>query len=318
MKGKTIQISPRCILPLVFALLILLISACGRKDTGTAGGEGYTFTDDLGREVTVESHERVAVLLGSYADMWVLAGGEVCAAPVDAFEDFELPMEGAVNLGETKQLSLEMLLSADPDLVLASTNTPQHLEWQQSLESAGITVVYFDVNCFQDYLRVLKICTDITGQPEKYEQYGNGIQDRIDEILSLYQEEEPRTVLYLRASATSIRAKGNSGNVLGEMLESLGCINIADADDSLLENLSVESILLQNPDYILIVQSGDDQEGTKKNVEAMFAENPVWNELDAVREGRVHILDKHLYNMKPNARWAEAYETLAQILYGES
>ncbi len=81
--------------------------------------------------------------------------------------------------------------------------------------------------------------------------------------------------------------------------------------------MSVESILLQDPDKILIVQSGDDAEGMKQNVEKMFYENPIWNELSAVKSGEVYFLDKHLYNLKPNARWAEAYEKLAEILYGE-
>ena len=277
----------------------------------------YRFTDDLGREVVVDSWERVATLVGSYADMWVLAGGDVCAAPVDAFEDFDLPLpEETVNLGETKRLSLEQLLASSPDLVLASTNTPQHLEWQQALEGAGITVAYFDVACFDDYLRMLKICTDITGKPERYEQYGVDIQNKIEEILKRNADAEPLTVLTMRASATSIRAKNSQGNVLGEMVESFGCINIADADESLLENLSIESIMLQNPDRIFIVQSGDDTEGTKQNIENMFQENPLWKELDAVKNGHVHLLDKHLYNLKPNARWAEAYEHLEDILYG--
>lgn len=293
-----------------------VLMACGRMDNG--GGSAYTFTDDLGREVTVDSHERVAALLGSYADMWVLAGGNVCAAPDDAFEDFDLPLsEETVNLGGTKRLSMELLLGASPDFVLASTNTPQHLEWQQALEGAGVTVAYFDVNCFEDYLRVLKICTDITGEKERYQQYGVEIQNQISEILERNKDSAPQTVLVMRASATSIRAKNSSDNVLGEMLESFGCVNIADGDESLLENLSVESIMLQNPDRIFIVQSGDDTEGTEKNVENMFRENPLWNELDAVKEGRVHFLDKHLYNLKPNARWAEAYETLEDILYAQ-
>lgn len=299
--------------------VIYSLAGCGQVPGAEENRDGaYTFTDDLGREVTVDSPEQVASLLGSYADMWVLAGGNVCAAPEDAFDDFDLGLpEETVNLGETKKLSLELLLGADPDFVLASTNTQQHLEWQQSLEGAGITVAYFDVACFEDYLRVLKICTDITGQPERYEQYGTDIQIRINEILEKYKTEEPKTVLFLRASATSIRAKGNEGNVLGEMLESFGCVNIADTDDSLLENLSLESILLLNPDKILIVQSGDDIEGTRENVETMFRENPLWNELGAVKNGQVHVLDKHLYNLKPNARWAEAYEELEKILYPE-
>ena len=310
-------------LMLAFAVLAVAawcLGGCGRgQEQEAAGGEeSYTFTDDLGREVSVQSHERVAVLLGSYGDMWYLAGGEVCAAPEDAFDDFDLPLkEGTVNLGETKRLSLELLLSTEPDLVLASTNTQQHLDWRQSLEGAGITTAYFDVACFEDYLRVLKICTDITGRPERYVQYGTDIQKQIQEVLARCEGKESLSVLVMRASATSIRAKNSSGNVLGEMLAGFGCVNIADSEESLLENLSVESIALCNPDRIFIVQSGDDTEGTKKNIEAMFRENHLWNELEAVKEGQLYFLDKHLYNLKPNARWGEAYEILEGMLYGE-
>ena len=53
-------------------------------------------------------------------------------------------------------------------------------------------------------------------------------------------------VLYLRASASSIRAKNSKGSVLGEMLAALGCVNIADSDSSLLENLSMEHILMED------------------------------------------------------------------------
>ena len=44
----------------------------------------YTFTDDLGREVTIDKPQRAAALLGSFADIWYLAGGEVIASADDA------------------------------------------------------------------------------------------------------------------------------------------------------------------------------------------------------------------------------------------
>ena len=40
-----------------------------------------------------------------------------------------------------------------------------------------------------------------------------------------------------------------------------------------------------------------------------------WQELTAVREGRVHTLDKGLYSLKPNERWAEAYEHLVELIW---
>jgi len=106
--------------------------------------------------------------------------------------------------------------------------------------------------------------------------------------------------------------------VLGEMLKALGCINIADSDISLLENLSVEHILLQDPDFIFIVQQGDDPEAIRKHVDAFFAQQPALAQLTAVKEGRVFIMDKTLYSLKPNARWGEAYEKLEAILANEN
>lgn len=285
--------------------------------------QGYTFTDALGREVTVENPKRVAALLGSYADIWYLAGGEVIASADDAWDDFDLPLpEDAVNLGMTKELSLEKLFEANPDFVLASSNTKGNVEWLETLESAGITVAYFEVNDFSDYLNFLKICTDITGRSDLYEKNGLAIAEQIEEVIRcsegrIAQKGEAPTILSLRASSTFIRAKNSKDNVLGEMLASLGCVNIADHEESLLENLSIEQIILQDPDYIFFIQQGDNEEGTKENINSFIAENPAWSELTAVKEGRVYLLEKELYALKPNDRWAEALENLERILTDE-
>jgi iron complex transport system substrate-binding protein len=162
---------------------------------------------------------------------------------------------------------------------------------------------------------MLKVCTDLTGRPDLYEQHGLQVQAEIDEAVEKAKARgtSPK-VLYLRASASSIRAKNSKGSVLGEMLKNLGCVNLADSDSSLLENLSMEHILMEDPDFIFFVQLGDDTEGTRENMERFFAENPAWASLTAVREGRVILLDKKLYNMKPNARWGEAYLALEEVL----
>ena len=304
----------------IFAIILtaVLLSGCAG---GSAGEQtaGYTFTDDLGRTVTVESCDRVAALLGSFADIWHLAGGSVCASPDDAWEDFDLPMApDAVNLGNPKSMSLESLLGAKPELVLASTNTAQHVSWLDTLESAGITVAYFDVSDFDDYLRVLEICCRLAGNPERYSIYGTDVQKHIRSVLERNRDREPQSVLVMRASAASIRAKNSEGTVLGTMLRDFGCVNIADSQESLLENLSVESILLLDPDKIFFIQTGNDMDAVKENVEAMFRENPLWQTLTAVQKGEVYFMEKRLYNLKPNALWGEAYEKLEAILYGET
>lgn len=304
---------------IAICFLLLLPGACtaGRQDAGE--GETVTFTDALGRTVSVEKNpERVASLLGSFADVWTLAGGTLCAAAEDAWEDFALELDDAVNIGGAHSPSLELLLSADPDFVLASSSTASNVEMRETLEAAGIPVAYFDVDNFGDYLDMLDICTEITGRKDLYEKNGLQLQAQIEEIKSQYAQEnrpdEERTVLLIRTSASSVKAKGSSGTILGEMLADLGCINIADNEDSLLENLSVEVVLREQPYHIFVVAMGSDTEAAQASLDAMIRENPAWNSLEAIQEGRMHWMDKALFNLKPNARWAEAYQKLYETL----
>ena len=301
---------------IILLLVAVLLSGCAAD---TAAGEAsalFSVTDDLDRVVEIQQPKRVACLLGSFAQVWQLAGGEVAATADDAWDDLHLELsEDCINLGNTKELSLELLLSAQPDFVLASANTRQNVEWMETLEAARIPTAYFDVADFEDYLRLLDLCTDLTGRKDLFEQYGMDVQRQIQAVLEQAENRgtEPK-VLCMRASASMVTVKNSEDNVLGEMLKSLGCINIADSDSSLLENLSIEKILEEDPEYIFIVQRGDDTEGMKAYVDTMMRENPAWLQLTAVQEGRLYFMDKNLYNLKPNHRWGEAYEKLEVIL----
>jgi iron complex transport system substrate-binding protein len=273
------------------------------------------FTDALGREVNVKKNpERVAALLGSFADVWMLAGGKLCASAEDAWEDFGLDLGDAVNIGGAHSPSLELLISADPDFVIASASTASNVELRETFEAMGIAVAYFDVDNFDDYLKMLDICTDITERKDLYEQNGLAIKTQIDEIKAEYKNADipqgERKVLLLRAASSFVKAKGSSGTILGEMLHDMGCINIADSNTSLLENLSVEAIIREEPHHIFVVTMGSDTEAAEKSLENLMKENPALSSLDAVKNGRLHVMDKTLFNLKPNARWAESYGIL--------
>ena len=302
---------------LILALL-LSVTACTHQDQPETENT-VTFTDALGREVSIQRKpRRVAALLGSFADVWILAGGELCAAAEDAWEDFGLELEGCTNLGGAHSPSLELLIASDPDLVIASASTASNVEMKEALESMGITVAYFDVDHFDDYLNMLRICTDINEREDLYQQNGLDIKTRIDEIKAGYAEadlpEAERRILLLRAASGFVKAKGSSGTIFGEMLRDMGCINIADGDRSLLENLSVESVMREQPYHIFVVTMGSDTEAAKQSLENLIKENPAWSTLEAVKEDRLHVMDKSLFNLKPNARWAESYEILYEKL----
>ena len=223
-----------------------------------------------------------------------------------------------VNLGGVKEPSAEALLAAQPDFVIGSAKTAADVDLLPTLEQAGIPTAYFEVSTFEDYLAMLEVCTRVTGRPELYEQYGEQVRAQVDAAVARAEGKEGPSVLYLRATGSSCKVKNSENSVLGEMLAALGCVNIADSDASLLEELSMEAILAADPERIFIVMQGSDQEKVRQTLESAVLSNPAWQQLSAVKNGRVYYMDQQLYNLKPDARWGEAYEKLAEILYGEA
>ena len=313
----------RMVCTLLCGVLLTTLSACGGEEQDSTETknpeEAVTFTDDLGREVTLAKPRRVAALIGSFADVWCLAGGQgtLVAAADDSWTQFDLDLPETVeNLGAVKEPNVEKLLAAEPDFVLGSTKTAADVELLDLLEQSGIGVAYFDISSFADYLRMLEVCTQLTGCPERYTQYGADVQSQVEQAIARQDGSAPR-VLYVRATGSSCKVKNSQGTVLGEMLASLGCVNIADSETGLLETLSMETILAEDPEHIFVVLQGSDTTKAEQTLEMSLLSNPAWNELTAVREGRYHVMDQRLYNVKPNARWGEAYEKLADILYPE-
>ena len=312
----------------LFSLILicaLVLSGCAPAGTGSSSpssagssseGELITFTDDLGRTVSLTKPERVACLIGSFADLWCLAGGKdaLVAAADDTWTSFDLGLgEDVANLGAVKEPNLELLLQSKPDLVIASSNTDAQVALLDTLEGMGLTVAYFKVSSFQDYLNMLDICTQLTGRTDCYEQYGQALQDQVDAAKAKCAGLSP-TVLYVRATGSSCKVKNSQDTVLGEMLADLGCVNIADSSESLLEQLSLEVILDQDPDFIFAILQGSDPTDAQRTLDETLLSNPAWQSLTAVKEGRFFVLDDQLYNLKPNARWGDTYEQLADLL----
>ena len=75
------------------------------------------------------------------------------------------------------------------------------------------------------------------------------------------------TVLFLRAGSNGVKVKNSKDTVLGAMLADLEAVNIADSDTALLEDLSLEQIMADDPQYIFAVYQGSDQDAAQKVME---------------------------------------------------
>ena len=311
------------LIPLVIALLL---GGCAvQSEPGTTQESdpafSYSFTDDTGTDVTLAKRpEHVAVLLSSLADLWQTAGGTADITVGETVErgyaDTDVVL---VDDGAGKQINTELLVASVPDFVLYSAELAGQLECAESLRAAGIPAAGFCMETFEDYLRVLKICTDLTGQTDRYETYGVKVRDRIETMIGQAQSqtEQPK-ILFVRAGSKAdyTKAKTAENNFVCAMLKELGTVNIAEKAPVLLDGLSTEEVLLADPDAILFTTMGD-EESAVAYMQSLL-DDPVWKTLSAVKSGKVYCLPKNMFQYKPNARWDEAYAYLIGLLYGET
>lgn len=313
----------KTVLPILLALLIWILPL-GFIPTSILAEDSIAieYTDALDREITLKTPKRVAILVGSFADVWSLAGGmdQIVATADETANQFNLDLdESVINIGTSKKPNIEWILSSKPDLVIAGATTASNVELLPVFEAADIPVVYFEVNTFEEYLDMLEVCTTLTGREDLYIKNGLEVQEELEVIREAVTDEaqDPQDILYLRASPGKVTVKNSSRSILGEMLQDLGTNNIADHDHSLLENLSLERILEADPDKIFIVLQGHDTAKIEAFLQESILDTPIWQNLKAVQDGEVYFMDQRLYNYKPNALWGEAYRGLFEILYAD-
>ncbi len=280
----------------------------------------YSFYDDTDTEVILtEKPQKVAVLFSSFADVWQTAGGQVDITVGESVErGFADEEARLVDDGAGKTINNELLLSYQPDFVICSADLEEQVKTAEFLRKNGIAAAVFHVESFDDYLHMLQICTDITQKPDNYETYGAAVQKQIQDLLSATSTtngEAPLRILFVRAGSkySATKAKTAENNFVCVMLKELGTYNIAENAPILLDGLSLEEIVTENPDYIFISTMGD--EAAAKAYMDSVLQQDAWQHLDAVRAGRYAYLPKDLFQFKPNKRWGEAYQYLADLLY---
>lgn len=275
-----------------------------------------SITDSNGSQITLDtSAPRVVAAYGSFAEAWLLAGGELVGVTQDALEqrDLGLPEDIAV-VGTVKEPNAEEIIALEPDLVLLASDITAQADIRDVLENAGLACAFFQVDTFADYAFMMEQLCAVTGREDLYEENVTQVGQQIEEAQANAALSSTRpNVLLIRAFSTGIKAKTDD-ELAGAILKDLGAHNIADDHPSMLEDLSLEEVIAADPDYIFVTTMGDEQKALDY-LNGLIQQNPAWSELSAVKEDRYIVLPKDLFHYKPNNRWGESYQYLGEILY---
>ncbi len=215
--------------------------------------------------------------------------------------------------GRGNTANLEVVLALKPDLIvdMGSTSATYVSLAERVQQQTGIPYALLDGR-FDQTAAAYRILGALTGERQKGEEFARvvegTIKDITDRVAAIPKGERPR-VYYARGPRGLETGLGGSINV--ETIELLAQ-NVAGGTRGGLANVSIEQVLLWNPDVIVTID---------QDFAVSVRRDPAWASVKAVREGRVHLSPKLPFgwvDFPPCANRLIGLRWLAKILYPDA
>ena len=287
-------------------------------------GDSYPLTvyDALGNETVLEKKpERIAVMSGTLLNIWYDLGGEsVCTSDISSnlkiLSERKDEMLAIPSAGAVYQVNLEAIIATHPDLII--TQTGVQTSAAAKLKQMGYTVIETNAKTVQSLAQVYEGFGKLLGAQEKAKERIDAFRAGIADIQSKIPSEKPSCViLYVTSSTVSVKL---DQSIAGDIAYMIGMENIASglpADTLGSENtpLDIEYIVVKNPDYVLVTSMVSDNDTAMKMVKDMFANNPAWSTVKAIKSDRVIYLPQQYYLYNAGPYYLDAVRYMACSVY---
>ena len=213
---------------------------------------------------------------------------------------------------------LEIVVSLEPDVFILGNHLRE--AYENVLIDLGITPLFFLTSTYGGFLNSLREMGYHLNMENRVNEIVSEIENAIEYAISLRPEdvEAPTVAIIFSSGADSINLQTELSYV-GDMVKALGGINITYGLEGGLQGTSIpfslEQLLVLDPDFIIRFPHASIAEALA-TFDSLYTENPAFQQLTAVREGRMYTLDHTIFDVAANLRTAEAITILGEIFYG--
>jgi len=177
----------------------------------------------------------------------------------------------------------------------------------------GLTVYYLanpvEVAGIYDMLQTVGV---LSGHQTEAEALNNSLKQRVEQVILTIEKATTRPLVFYELDGTDSAKPWTPGpgNFLDELIRTAGGENVGAGLQSSWAQISVEELLVQDPDIILL---GDSIYGMTPD---QVAARAGWDGLTALSEGRVYEFNDDLVS-RPRPRLVDGLEELAKLILPE-
>ncbi|QTA37529.1 ABC transporter substrate-binding protein [Thermosipho ferrireducens] len=295
----------------VILLLPLLIFSNGGKIV-----EEFRIIDAQSQEVVLEKiPERIVVMSYGIATIMNELGIDLVGM-TSTKRSLPDALKIIPKLGNPKRPDIERIVKLKPDLIIfGPTFYERHKE---TFERYKIPVISLSNVTYSDTKElIINLGKAFKKEKKAIEILYEFIKSEKKIIERIIGKPSPKIMIMFGAGSNFVLMRENT--FVGSVAKVLKAVNVTEEIVGK-ENLSsripfnIETIVRLNPDVILLVAHGDPEQ-VRKNFEKEFKENPVWKNINAIKNNNYYFLDFKLFSANPGIRAIESLEYLADILY---
>jgi len=290
-------------------LALLLIMVIAATACAGAQSEPGTITDDAGRQVHLNSApSRIVSHVPSITEtLFALSLGDKLVADSD-YCDYPEAAKTKPKIGGYFTPNIEEIVAMKPDLVLTDGYVPELIT---KLDSLGIPIAVIDPKDINGVLTDIELLGNVTGSQKEAKELTGDMKKRIDAVVNTVSSASRPSVFYVfDATDTTKPWTAGPGSFVDALIGLAGGVNVAASASDPWIQFNMEELVNSNPDIILV----DSSHGTAAISPAQIKELPGWQDLKAVKEDHIYIIDGDLVN-RSGPRIVEGLEEMAKILH---
>lgn len=217
--------------------------------------QAITVQDFSGREVTLDQPaKRIVALAPHIVENLYSAGAGDKLVGVVSYSNFPDEAKNVPEVGTYNAFSLEQVLALNPDLVVmwGSGNGMQTLS---TFEALGIPVYVSELRQLSDVPKSIRNLSQLAGTPAIGEAEASRIETELNALHRRYGEKRSLSVLYQIWNDPLQTVNGE--HLISEIIALCGGHNVFGDASSLAPRVSIESVLLRDPDAIVASGMGE-------------------------------------------------------------
>jgi len=210
--------------------------------------------------------------------------------------------------------NLETIISLHPDVIFTTDINSAMLP---NMRDLGLNVIVVGPKSIDDIFQTIKLIGKATGTENNANILVNRLNNQINTVITTINAaniaQKPVVYCEIWSSNAGFMTVG-SNSWINDVIDKAGGINMFSHSTEEYPTTSLEVIITNNPDVILLPT---DMGGAPSYGSVNAVKNrPGWNTINAVTDNRIYVLDADLFN-QAGIRIADQVQIIATCLYPE-